>query len=123
MPHSFARAVRRLVRDETVIAVVGGLVDVQEGHDVPFLDMVTLHGPDVPAHLGHDAHAHMLGDDGARDAAQLPVMHMHVRPEHLGVRRMHPRCALCELGFRKLTDFDRDVRGVEDGGLMGLHDL
>ena len=115
------RTARRLIGHETVVAVVARLVDVEEGHDVPFLYIVALHGLDRPPRFRDGPHAHVPRNDRIGNAGEFAVVQMHVRPAHLGVHRVQQRRALLELGLGEFADLDRDVRGREDGSLVRRH--
>src|SRR6185503_13033893 len=82
--HFAMRAPRRLARDETVVAVVAGLMDVEEGDDIAFLDRAAIDVSELPARLFDDANRDVPRDDRKWDV-ELSVVKMDVRPAHLGV--------------------------------------
>src|SRR6185437_8301555 len=87
----------RLAGDETVIAGVAGLVDIEEGDDVALLHGVA---PDVhhaACSCLDDADRDVPGDDWELDA-ELSVMKVNVGTADLGVKRSEEGGAGCEDG-------------------------
>ena len=116
--HLARRTARRLPRDETVIAVVAGLVHVEEGDDVAFANGVAVDVAQLAARRFDDADGHVAGDDRIGNI-QLAVMQMHVGAAHFGVQRAQKCRARLELRRRKLPDHERRVwRGHENGGVL-----
>ena len=60
-------ATSRLASDETVVTVVAGLVDVEEGDDVSFLYSVALDVRQLPARRFDDADGDVTRNDRKRD--------------------------------------------------------
>jgi hypothetical protein len=101
-------------------------VDVQEGDDVAFFDMVARymvapHGRDLPTQLRYRADAHMAGDARIGNAPELPVVQMHVVPH----TSQYVVCNSAAPGFSSGSVISRILVGMlggeENGSLVCGH--
>jgi len=104
-----------LARDETVIAVVAGLVDVEEGDDVAFLYGVALDVSDPAPRRFDDADGHVAGDNREWDV-ETTVVEVDVGAANLGVERSEKRGAGFEVGAWDVADFEGPAGASHDGG-------
>ena len=103
------------MRDETVVAMAAGLVDVENGDNVAVTDALALAVAELATRCRHCADRHVSRDDRIGDV-ELAVVEMDVGAADLRIHGMEERRALLELRQRKLSQLDGSVRGGEDGG-------
>src|SRR5262245_57557655 len=72
------RAARRLLGDETVPATVAGLVDIEKGDHVTFLERGAFDVGDWPAHFGDSPDRDMSRNQGIGDATQPAMVKVNV---------------------------------------------
>src|SRR5262249_50055423 len=114
------RTARWLAGDETLIAVVACLVDVEEGDDVAFFDLLAVNVLDAPTGGFHDADRHVAGDDGIGNA-QTPMVQMDVSPANFGVQRAEDRRTGFEEGSQQSCEPERLVWSRHDHSLVSTH--
>src|SRR4029079_4623385 len=98
------RATSRLAGDETVVAVVTGLVDVEEGDDVAFLDRRALDVGELASRRFNDADGDVAGDDREWDV-EAAVVEVDVGSADLRIERPEQRCPGFEVRSCNVPDF------------------
>src|SRR6185503_310565 len=114
------RATSRLAGDETVVAVVTGLVDVEEGDDVAFLDRRALDVGELASRCFNDADGDVAGDDREWDV-EAAVVEVDVGSADLRIERPEQRCPGFEVRSCNVPDFQGLAGASHDGGLVGCH--
>jgi hypothetical protein len=66
-----------------MVAVITGLVYVEECHDVAFLHSIAVDVGDSSTSFRNGADAYMAGNDRIRNACEFPVLQVNVSPAHL----------------------------------------
>ena len=106
--HFARRAARRLARDETLVAVIAGLVHIEKGDGVALANRVAMNVAEPATGCLDDAHRHMTRND-RKGHVQLSMVQMHVGAADLRVQRTEQRSARLQFRRRKLFDDERSV--------------
>lgn len=104
---------------QTVPAVVAGLVDIEEGHDVAERQRPAEGVGDLPVHRHQPPDIDMPGDQGIGYPAELTMLQMHIRAADLGIQRLQQRRARFEDRVGEAADLDGLVGGRDDSGTDG----
>jgi len=112
--HAPVRAARGGLGHRAVPTLPARLVHVQKGDDLTDAKRLAVQIDRCPADLRDLANVHVSRDQWVRDAAQPPVMKMHIRAAHFAVQRAQEHSPFVQRRHGELADLDGHLRTGHD---------